>query len=154
MPDPEDHLLKDEDMESKWRLDLKVSSARAKKWRGQLLRGTPMYCTEKIKAGPDTYRSIAEANGAQFLTYSARSGTTIKPTTAEEDGFKDPDPVYLITTNNPEERPLWPKFRKMAEAGHMEPRVVSADWLLNVAMAQEMRWDPKFLVENFFGEDD
>lgn len=153
LPDPEDYLLKDEIAEEKWDIDLQISSARAKKWKGQLLRGTPIYCTEKIKAGPETYRSIAEANGALFKTYSARSGTTIKPTTAEEDGFKPPEPVYLITTNTPDERPLWPRFRKMAEDGHMEPRVVTTDWLLNVAMAQEMRWDDKYLVENFFADE-
>lgn len=154
MPDAEDHLLKDQATEEKWDIDLEVSAGRAKQWKGQLLRGTPIYCTEKIKAGPETYRSIAEANGAIFKPYTARSGTTIKPTTAEEDGYKEPDPVYLITTNNPEERNLWPKFRKMAEDGHMEPRVVTTDWLLNVAMAQQMRWDEKYLVENFFAEDD
>jgi len=53
---------------------------------------------------------------------------------------------------SPEEKAMWPRFKDMAEKGNMEPRVVAPDWLLDVAMAQEVRFDKKFLVENFYGE--
>jgi len=31
----------------------------------------------------------------------------------------------------------------------MEPRIVAPDWLLDVAMAQQVRFDKKYLVERF-----
>jgi hypothetical protein len=82
--------------------------------------------------------------------YRARSGVTIKPTTAEEDGNSPPEPVYLLSGVSQEEKNLWPKFQDMAEKGHMEPRIVSPDWLLDVALAQQVRFDKKFLAETFY----
>ncbi|KAG5984007.1 hypothetical protein E4U55_006372 [Claviceps digitariae] len=149
VPDVNDFILKDKKAEEKFDIDLKRSIARAKANRGKLLQGVPVYCTEKIQNGADSYRAIAEANGAIFKLYRARSGTTIKPTTAEQDGFAKPDPVYLLSSNSPEEQKMWPRFRDMAEQGHMEPRIVAPDWLLDVAMAQQVRFDKKFLVENW-----
>jgi hypothetical protein len=151
VPPIEDFLLKDKKAEKQYKVDLARSAARAKSWRGKLLRGVPIYCTEKIRNGPDSYKAIAEANGAIFKMYRARSGTTIKPTTAEEDGNRDPEPVYLLSSVGPEEKQMWSRFKDMAEKGNMEPRVVAPDWLLDVAMAQEVRFDKKYLVENFFG---
>ncbi|KAG6021134.1 hypothetical protein E4U17_001650 [Claviceps sp. LM77 group G4] len=151
IPDVNDFILTDKKAEEKFDIDLKRSVARAKANRGKLLQGVPVYCTEKIQNGADSYRSIAEANGAIFKLYRARSGTTIKPTTAEQDGFAKPDPVYLLSGNSPEERKMWVRFRNMAEQGHMEPRIVAPDWLLDVAMAQQVRFDSKFLVENWNG---
>lgn len=153
VPDVDDFALKDRDTESRYDFRLDRSVARAKANRGRLLRGVPIYCTEKIRNGPDSYRAIAEANGAIFKVYRARSGTTIKPTTAEEDGDAPPEPVYLLSGTSPDERQMWARFRDMAEKGNMEPRVVAADWLLDVAMAQLVRFDKKFLVENFRGSE-
>lgn len=149
LPDVNDFILKDKSAESKFDFDLTRSVARAKANRGKLLRGVPVYCTEKVRNGPDGYRSVAEANGAIFKLYRARGGTTIKPTTAEQDGFAKPEPVYLLSGESPEEQQLWAKFRDMAQKGHMEPRIVVPDWLLDVAMAQQVRFDEKFLVENW-----
>jgi hypothetical protein len=148
VPDVEDFILQDKEAERKYSFKLEKSMARAKANRGKLLRGIPIYCTEKARNGPDSYQSIAEANGAIFKLYRARSGTTIKPTTAEEDGFAKPEPVYLLAGNSPDEKQLWERFSKMAEEGNMEPRIVDPDWLLDVAMAQEVRFDDKFLIEN------
>ncbi|KAH6605707.1 hypothetical protein Trco_004860 [Trichoderma cornu-damae] len=147
LQDVDDYVLKDSEAERKYDVNLERSVARAKAHRGKLLRGIPIYCTDKIKNGPDSYRAIAEANGAIFMIYRARSGTTIKPTTAEEDGFAPPEPVYLLSGPTKDEKQLWQRFKDMAEKGHMEPRVVSPDWLLDVAMAQQVRFDKKFLVE-------
>lgn len=149
VPDVDKFVLKDKDAESRYNFKLEKSVARAKANRGHLLQGVAVYCTEGIRNGPKSYQSIAEANGAIFKIYRARSGTTIKPTTAEEDGNAPPDPVYLLSGTTAQEKALWPKFRDMAEKGHMEPRVVAPDWLLDVAMAQQVRFDEKFLVENF-----
>lgn len=152
VPPVEDFILKDKEAEKRYDVKLNLSVGRAKANRGKLLWGVPIYCTEKIRNGPDSYKAIAEANGAIFKIYRARSGTTIKPTTAEEDGYAPREPVYLISSVNPDEKQMWSRFRDMAEKGNMEPRVVAPDWLLDVAMAQQVRFDEKFLVENFFSD--
>ena len=149
VPDPQEYLLKDRENEEKWNLDLEKSMSRAKSHRSKLLWGMPIYCTDKIRNGYESYQHIAEANGAIFKVYRARSGTTIKPTTAEEDNNAPPEPVYLLTSTSPDEKQMWGRFKQMAEAGHMEPRIVSADWLLDVAMAQQVRFDKKFLIEEY-----
>ncbi|KAK8111406.1 uncharacterized protein PG998_007863 [Apiospora kogelbergensis] len=149
VPDPNDYLLKDKENEQKLGLRLQTSVARAAKNKGGLLRGLPIYCTASIKNGPESYKVIAEANGAQFLVYGPRSGSTIKPTNPDEDP-DGPDPVYLLSTANPDEKKLWRKFEEMARQGNMEPRVVASDWLLDVVMRQELSFDKKYLVTNFF----
>lgn len=154
IPDVDDFILQDKDAESRYNFKIELSMARAKANRGKLLQGVPIYCTENVRMGPSGYQTIAEANGAIFKLYRARSGATIKPTTAEEDGFAKPDPVYLLTRNMPEEEPLWERFRQMAEKGNMEPRIVDPDWLLDVAMAQQVRFDKKFLIQNLRHDED
>ncbi|CAG9998967.1 unnamed protein product [Clonostachys byssicola] len=153
VPPVEDYILKDDEAEARFDMSLKRSIARAKANKGKLLQGVGIYCTEKIRNGIDSYKAIAEANGAIFKVYRARSGTTIKPTTAEEDGHAPPEPVYLISCASPEEKQMWARFKDMAEKGNMEPRVVAPDWLLDVAMAQQVRFNDKFLAENFFQND-
>ncbi|KAF5134460.1 BRCT-containing protein 1 [Metarhizium anisopliae] len=147
VPDVDDFILQDQEAERKYKFKIERSMARAKANRGRLLQGIPIYCTEGVRKGPESYRSIAEANGAIFKLYRARSGTTIKPTTAEEDGFAKPEPVYLLSGNSPDEKQMWVRFRTMAEKGNMESRIVDPDWLLDVAMAQEVRFDENFLIE-------
>ncbi|KAK8046593.1 hypothetical protein PG996_014657 [Apiospora saccharicola] len=149
VPPPTDYLLKDKENEQKMGLKLQTSVARAAANKGRLLRGLPIYCTASIKNGTESYKVIAEANGAQFLVYGPRSGSTIKPTDPDEDP-EGPDPVYLLSTANPEEKKLWKKFEDMARQGNMEPRVVASDWLLDVVMKQELTFDDKYLVTNFF----
>lgn len=146
VPDPGDYILKDRAAEKRFNFDLERSMARARANRGKLLQGVPIYCTEQVPKGPENLRAIAEANGAIFKLYRARSGTTIKPTTAEQDGFAKPDPVYLLTGESGDEQQLWARFKDMAEKGNMEPRIVTPEWLLDVAMAQQVRFDAKFRV--------
>lgn len=150
VPDVDEFILHDKETEKRYSFSLEKSVARAKSNRGKLLLGVPIYCTEKIRNGPDSYKAIAEANSAIFMIYRARSGTTIRPTTAEEDGNAPPEPVYLLSSNTPEEKALWERFQDMARKGNMEPRVVAPDWLLDVAMAQQVRFDKKFLVDHFY----
>ncbi|KAI1263204.1 BRCT domain-containing protein [Xylariaceae sp. FL1019] len=149
VPDPDDYILKDRDNEKRFGLKLETSIQRAQKNKGKLLWGIPIYCTSSIKNGIDSYQAIAEVNGAMFLVYGPRSGSTIKPTKPEEDEG-GPEPVYLLSTNSPEEKKLWKRFEDMARKGNMEPRVVASDWLLDVVMKQEVSFDKKYLVTNFF----
>ncbi|OTB09609.1 hypothetical protein M426DRAFT_18242 [Hypoxylon sp. CI-4A] len=147
--EPEDYILKDVENEKKFHIKLTDSVSRARANKGKLLWHIPIYCTATIKNGPEGYKAIAEANGAHFTTYNARSGTTIKPTDPEEDE-SGPDPVYLLSNSSPEEKKLWKKFEDMAKKGNMEPRIVAADWLLDVVMNQEVFFDEKYLVTNYF----
>ncbi|KAI1100607.1 BRCT-containing protein [Jackrogersella minutella] len=147
--DPQDYILKDTENEEKFGIKLAISVQRARANQGKLLWNIPIYCTSNIKNGPDGYRFIAEANGAIFMMYGARSGTTIKPTSPEDDEG-GPDPVYLLSNTSEAEKKLWKKFEDMAKKGNMEPRIVAADWLLDVVMNQEVIFDDKYLVKNFF----
>lgn len=148
-PDVEDYKLVDREREKQYGIKLDKSITRARQHKGKLLRGVAIYCTTAIKSGADSYRIIAEANGAIFKTYTGRT-STIKVTDPEEDS-QSPEPVYLLTSNSKAERDLWPKFEKMARDGNMKPRVVCIDWLLRVAMAQEVSFDEKEdLAVNFF----
>jgi hypothetical protein len=148
VPDPDDFLLKDPENERKLGVRLDKAIGRARANRGKLLHNVAIYCTDGVQNGPDRFKAVAEANGAIFKLYRARSGTTIRPTTAEEDGGAPPDPVYLLSSSGPQDRLLWPKFKEMAEAGHMEPRIVHPDWLVDVATRQEVFFEESYLTEN------
>ncbi|KAK3349321.1 hypothetical protein B0T25DRAFT_610025 [Lasiosphaeria hispida] len=148
-PDPKDYPLIDEENEKKYGVELDVIISRARAIRSRLLFGVPIYCTADIRNGVASYQAIAEANGAIFKIYRARSGTTIKPTTPEEDGGAPPEPVYLLSSTSPAEKQLWARFEQMAKKGNMEPRIVVSDWLLDVAMKQELTFSSKYLVSNY-----
>lgn len=149
MPDPQKYVLKDKENEKRFGLKLETSIRRAQANKGSLLAGLPIYCTAGIKNGSESYRAIAEANGALFMVYGPKSGSTIRPTNPEEDE-NGLEPVYLLSTSTPEEKKLWARFEDMARRGNMEPRVVASDWLLDVVMKQEVSFDEKYLVTNFF----
>lgn len=151
-PNIKDHLLADKVNEAKFGVSIQTAVSRARANRGRLLWGVPIYCTADILNGVDAYKNIAEANGAIFKVYRARGGTTIKPTTEEEDGGAGPDPVYLLSGSSPAERQLWPRFEEMARKGHMEPLIVIADWLLDVAMRQQLTFESKYLLSSRLAE--
>ncbi|CAK7265875.1 regulator of Ty1 Transposition [Sporothrix epigloea] len=148
----EDYLLRDKDGEARFNVVLSKALARARANRGRLLWHVVVYCAADIKNGPESYREIAEANGAIFKTYRAHSGTTIRPVTTSDEDSQPAEPVYLLTSAAPAERALWPKFEQMARDGNMLPRVVAPDWLLDVAMRQEVLFDDHYLAENFWSK--
>lgn len=147
---PTDYVLQDAEGEERFRMQLSQALARARANRGRLLWNVVVYCVADIKNGSASYREIAEANGAIFKTYRAHSGTTIRPVAPGEEDGTPPEPVYLLTSAAPGERALWPRFEQMARDGHMEPRVVAPDWLLDVAMRQEVMFDKHYLAQQFF----
>lgn len=145
IPKVDKFLLKDQENEKKFNLKLADALHRARANKRYLLRRVPIYCTAEIPNGPDTYKSIVEANGGTFYIYRGRP--TIKKTAPEEDEGPA-EPVYLITGQRPDEKKLWPKFTQMAEDGNMIPRIVSTEWLLDVAMSQQHKWSDKYLAVN------
>jgi hypothetical protein len=147
VPDIDDFLLKDLVNEKKFGLKLKDILVRAKANKRCLLRRKVIYCTAEIANGPETYNAIVKANGGDFNVYRGKGGAMIKPTKPEEDDG-EPEPAYLLTGPRPEERKLWPKFTEMAEKGNMIPRIVHAEWLLDVAMSQQLKWADQYLAIN------
>ncbi|KAF7911998.1 uncharacterized protein EAE98_011755 [Botrytis deweyae] len=144
MLDVEDFPLVDAENEKKHSVKLKDALKRATVNKGRLLNTIPIYCTVDIDNGVETYREIAEVNGATFGTFKGRP--TIKPTKPEEDDGP-PEPVYLISSDKRSEQALYSKFEEMAKAGNMEPRIVKVEWLLDVAMSQQIKWDKKYLLK-------
>lgn len=145
IPAVEEYILKDQQNEKKFGLKLKDAIARAKYNKRSLLRRVPIYCTSDIQNGPGTYKDIVNANGGALAIYTGRP--FVKKTSPDEDDGP-PEPVYLISGQKPSEKKLWPTFAEMAKEGNMVPRIVDSDWLLDVALTQQNKWNDKYLAEN------
>jgi len=136
-------LLKDNAKEKEFGVKVKDVVARARANKRCLLRRVPIYCTQEIPNGAETYKAIVEANGGTFAIYSGRP--TIKKVNPEDDEGPA-EPVYLISGQRPDEKKLWPKFAEMAEEGNMIPRIVDPEWLLDVALSQQQKWKESYLI--------
>jgi hypothetical protein len=147
---PEDYLLTDPEGEKRFGLKLPEVLKRAKANKRRLLRNYSIYCTENVQGGFETYKAIIEANGGRCLLYRARAGSIAKKAAIMDGDDEDRDSetdqleyeyVYLITGSMPEETRLWPKFRETVRATGDKPRVVRADWMLDLALRQEIKWE-------------
>lgn len=138
IPNIEKYALKDPENEKKFRVKLKDAVIRAKANNRSLLRHVPVYCTAAIPNGPDTFKAITEANGGIFSIYTGRNA--MKKVSPEDDPH-GPEPVYLISGVGPVEKKLWAGFKAMATAANMIPRIVTTAWILDVCMAQQLKWD-------------
>ncbi|KUJ20570.1 BRCT domain-containing protein [Mollisia scopiformis] len=144
VPPEKDFLLQDQQNERKFGVKLKDAIGRAKANKRSLLRRVPIYCTADITNGPDTYKDIINANGGSFAIYTGRP--FVKKTSPEEDDGPA-EPVYLLSGQKPSEKLLWPKFTEMAKEGNMTPRIVDSEWLLDVALSQQNKWNQSYLAE-------
>ena len=144
--DPAEFLLKESEEDKAQGYNLADSMTRAKKNRNRLLRGFTIYCTNDVRGGFDSYKTIITENGGECLLYKARaSSAALVPSAGGDREDSDPDPsasdfLYLISGTSPEEAKLWPKFRQMAQSKGRTGRVVKGDWLLDQAIRQELRW--------------
>ncbi|KAH8665860.1 BRCT domain-containing protein [Tricladium varicosporioides] len=143
IPDTNKFALKDSTNEKKFGVKLKDVVVRAKANKRSLLRRVLVYCTQDIPNGPVTFQDIVVANGGTFNLY--RGKPILKKTNPDEDDT-GPEPVYLLSGEKPAEKKLWDSFTKMAKEANMIPRIVSTEWLLDTAMAQQHKWDKKYLV--------
>lgn len=144
VPNVGEFLLKDTSNEKKFGLKLKDAVVRAKANKRSLLRRVPIYCTEDVPNKPETYKEIVQANGGTFTIFRGKPFAK-KVNPEEDEGGKEP--VYLISGTKTPEKNLWPTFKEEAKKGNMVPRIVSTDWILDVAMAQQLKWDNIYLVE-------
>ncbi|KAF2733199.1 hypothetical protein EJ04DRAFT_544288 [Polyplosphaeria fusca] len=151
LPPPEKHLLKDREFEKVHGIVMDEAVERAKQNRGHLLKNWTIYCTD-VRGGFDTYRDIIVANGGKPQKYTGRNTnvtaskrsidrTQIESQNQEED---EGDVLYLISESSTKDQQLWPKFRELAKTHDMIPRIVRTEWLLFVAMAQYVHWDPEW----------
>jgi hypothetical protein len=145
LPDTDDYLLRDTVNEKKFGLKLKDILARAKVNRKWLLHKTPVYFTEAIPNGPQTFKGIIDYNGGIWGIYK---GKPVLKKIAPEEDIGPAEPVYLVSGLSPAERQLWPGFIAMAKDSNMLPRVVTTDWLLDVALSQKNKWSEDYLATN------
>ena len=126
-------------------MKLKDAVGRAKNNKRLLLRRVPIYCTDDIPNKPDTYKDIVQANGGTFTVFRGRPFAR-KVNPEEDEGGNER--VYLISGTKDKEKALWPTFREEARKGNMVPRIVSIDWILDTAMAQQLKWNDAYLLDD------
>lgn len=147
---PEDFLIHESSEDRVRGYNLAQSMARAKVNKCRLLRGWTIYCTEGIRGGFDPYKDIITENGGICQLYKARASSAALVTPLggrrEDDGDSQstPDYLYLVSGSSAEETKLWPKFRQMAQSKGRTPRIVNNDWILDLAIKQEIRWSPDY----------
>lgn len=173
VPDPKKHTLRDRDGEARMGFKLMHGLERAQSNCHALLKGRQIFCTEKVKGGFETYKAIVNANGGicslwkgrTTLQVSRRSFMHIANATAataavDDDGSSDEtaedhpatesqgidkgDTLYLVSGTSKEEVALWDKFRVQARKADMLPVIAKTDWVLAVAMQQQMVWEEQW----------
>lgn len=140
--DPKDFALVDEAAEERFSFSLGEAAAKAKQNKNKLLQGHNIYCIETIRGGFDAFKSIVDANGGNCLLFRGRLSHKVQPQDSNDDGSDDEDPseteVYLLSSVIPEHQKLWPRFRQIVQEIGKTPRIVRVDWLLDMAMSQEL----------------
>ena len=152
--------LRDRDNEQKLGIYLDDALKRAKDNNRKLLRGWTIYVSHKVNGGFDTYKDIVEINGGTAVPYRGRTGVQLPRRrlrqagdpgagleSQNQGGDVETDFVYLVSGTEEDEGKMWQTFRKMAQKQDLEARIVSPDWLLNLAMAQRVEWDEKWELD-------
>lgn len=157
VPPAEKYHLQDPETEGRLGIKLKDSLANAKRNERRLLSGISVYCTPNVHGGVETYKAIVEANGGNCMPFRARHGAlTSKNTAAANNGVEEKDHgsqyVYLLSGDTREDTKLWPKFRHMAQENGLVARIVKTEWILDVAMSQELRWQDDYEFEGSSGK--
>ena len=157
-PDPDKFLLHDEEGEYRLRCSLSETRSRALENKGQLLKGYHIFCTEHPAGNYDIYKNICEANGGNCILFKGRQSLKLASTAPRSDsdtsngeeassaGAKEN--VYLISTGDPEDKKLWPKFNTMVIDGGKTPRIVKIDWITDALLRQRVDWADEYLQED------
>lgn len=153
--------LSDQDGESKYSMDLRGSLERARENKNQLLHGWTVFVTEKVPGGFDTWKDIIGVNGGTVQLYRGRTGlqfpkARIPPSqdpamrwstagwNLGKDAHTEVDRIYLVSGTHDDEVKLWKTFRTQAEKQGLRPRIAITEWVLNMAMNQQIEWDDKW----------
>ncbi|KAL2837924.1 BRCT domain-containing protein [Aspergillus pseudoustus] len=141
--DPSDFLLNDKDAEKRFGMTLEQSKINAKKNKNKLLQGYHVYCAETIRGGFDAFKSIVDANGGECNLFRGRVSYQSKREESDDesdyDGHSNRGEIYLLSSVATEHQKLWPRFRQLVHNMGKTPRIVRVDWLLDMAMSQELR---------------
>lgn len=160
---PADFPLVDKGAEAKFNFSLVKASARAKKNKNKLLRGFRIYCVEDIRGGFDAFKSIVEANGGECLLFRGRlalaNNSRREESDDEDSEMDDEEPgrheVFLLSSAESKHARLWTRFRQVAGDVKRTPKIVRVDWLLDMAMSQELRTADEYeLSEEMIGNED
>lgn len=153
LPDPEDHSLVDSMGEKQYNFNLNDAVQRARENRRRLLRGWNIFCTDGVKGGFDTYKSIVEVNGGECNLWKGQSNFRASHRSfdsSEADGGstqEEGDMLFLISEPKKSEVPQWTKFRDLAEKHNMVPKIVTPEWLLMVALKQSIVSEDQYLID-------
>lgn len=160
--DPADFKLIDKAAESKFRFSLAKATDKARANKNKLLRGFRIYCVEDIRGGFEAFKSIVDVNGGECMLFRGRLALT-NPSRreesddedSEEDGEAGRHDVFLLSSAESKHARLWPRFRQVAGDIKRAPRIVRVDWLLDMAMSQELK-DPEAyeLTEDMIGNEE
>ncbi len=151
LPPTEKHLLDASEFEETHDFQFSDALERAKQNNHRLLKDWIIFCTQTVPGGFDTYKDIIEANGGKCSLWKGRTTTvtaskrlldTSDKEVSQNQEEDDGDVLYLISDPSKKEFPNWVKFRELATKHDMIPRIVSTEWILFVAMAQYVHWDP------------
>lgn len=141
--EPNDFPLIDRTAEQRFSFSLKEAATKAKKNKNKLLQGYNIYCVETIRGGFDAFKSIVDANGGSCLLFRGRVVHKVQQPGSDDEGdgseedLRDQE-VYLLSSVTPEHERLWGRFRQMVQEIGKTPRIVRVDWLLDMAMSQEV----------------
>jgi hypothetical protein len=139
--DPRHFELVDKAAEERFSFSLKEAAIKAKQNKNKLLQGYNIYCVETIRGGFDAFKSIVDANGGNCLLFRGRVSHKVQQQDSDDES-SDEEPsereVYLLSSVAPEHQKLWPRFRQMVKEIGKTPRIVRVDWLLDMAMSQEL----------------
>ncbi|EED24283.1 DNA repair protein Rtt107, putative [Talaromyces stipitatus ATCC 10500] len=148
--DPSDFALVDKITEKKVGFNLAATLERAKTNKNKLLRDYRICCVETIRGGFDAFKSIAEANGGECTLFRGRVSMNDhrrrdpdSESDEEEDHLMKND-VFLVSGEEPEHVKVWPRFRQMVLEAGKTPRIVNVNWLLDIAMSQEIGWKDEY----------
>ena len=140
--DPADFPLQDKAAEKRYGFTLDKAQTRAKKNKNKLLKGYQVQCVETIRGGFDAFKSIVDANGGDCTLFRGRVTHQTQREESAESSSENDDPsqkeVYLLSSATPDHQRLWSRFRQMAQGMGKRPRIVRVDWLLDIAMSQEL----------------
>lgn len=106
-----------------------------------------IFVTKDINGGYDTFEDIIKANGGQPFLFQGRPGAINSRRAAsesEEEESEIESTLHLVRGDSTAEAKLGEKFLQMAEKAHWKAKVVTPDWLLNSALAQELKDEDSF----------
>jgi hypothetical protein len=140
----------DEDAEKRLGFSLAEAKARAQANKNMLLHGYHVCCVESIRGGFDAFKGIVDANGGVCTLFRGRfamneHGPRVNSEESDdEESESETRFVYLLSGTLPDQVKMWPRFRQIVQDVGKTPRIVQVNWLLDIAMSQEVRWRDEY----------